>query len=652
MKQPDSLHTVIIVLALSYFPHVLWLPAWVSVFCFSLWAIRFLAAVRRWKAPGRLYLYGLTLLALAGVALFGGGTFYGREAGASLLALMLAVKPFEIRTYRDRMISLFLALFLLFTTLLFTQSLFLGIYLLISLMVIATALMLVNQPQPRLFVSGSQALLLCLQALPLAAIFFVLFPRLPGALIGLRNADSVSITGLSETLSPGSLSELVQSDAIAFRAEFTDPPPDNRHLYWRAAVLWDFNGTTWTRGGASQQRHPDVPFKETQTTYTVALEPTGTAMLPALDIPLEAPPQAALFSDWTLKAHEKIQDKTNYRMRSSLNFSLPPPDTFQIERGLALDTARNPRTQALMASMTADSPGPAALVQQVLQYFRQQGFAYTLSPPMLRSRDSVDEFLFRTRRGYCSHYAQALTWMMRCAGVPARIVVGYQGGEQNPLGDYLIVRQSDAHAWVELALPGQGWTRVDPTQAVAPDRIASGMQQFLTRTGEGSLFMIDDDHWLMQIGHSLQLSWDALNYHWYTWVVDYTLAKQNRLLSRLHFGENIWRSLDTVILIMTASALLFVLASALLILPARSAGPDAVKHIYSRFLKKLQKYGLDVPSHEGPRDQAQRIARRFPHRKADIKTISDMYIQLRYADVQDKHLLRQFRKRIRAFDKH
>lgn len=652
MKQPDSLHTVIIVLVLSYFPHVLWLPAWVSVFCFSLWAIRFLAAVRHWKPPGRLYLYGLTLLALAGVALFGGGAFYGREAGASLLALMLAVKPFEIRIYRDRMISLFLALFLLFTTLLFTQSLFLGLYLLICLMLISTALMLVNQPRPRLFASGSQALLLCLQALPPAAIFFVLFPRLPGALIGLRNTDSVSITGLSETLSPGSLSELVQSDAIAFRAEFTDPPPEHRHLYWRAAVLWDFNGTTWTRGTPSRQRHPDPPFKETQTIYSLTLEPTGNTMLPALDIPLEAPPQAALFSDWTLKAREKIQDKTHYRMRSGLNFSQPQPDPSHIQRGLALDTALNPRTQALMASLSADSPDPAGLVQQALQYFQQQGFSYTLSPPRLRSRDSVDEFLFRTRRGYCSHFAQALTWMMRCAGIPARIAVGYQGGEQNPMGDYLLVRQSDAHAWVEVALPGQGWTRVDPTRTVAPDRIASGMQQFLTRSGEGSLFMIDDDHWLMRFGHNLQLSWDALNYHWYTWVVDYTLAKQNRLFSRLHFGENIWRSLDTVIVIMTVSSLLFVLASALLILPARSAGPDAVKHIYSRFLKKLQKSGIEVPSHQGPRDQAERIARRLPHRKADIKGISDMYIQLRYADVQDKHLLRQFKKRIRAFDKH
>ncbi len=649
MRRPTALQFVLIVLMLSYLPHILWLPAWVSVFCFSLWIIRFLAAAGHWQSPGRCYLYGLTLLALTGVAVFGGGGFYGREAGASLLALMLAVKPFEIRTYRDRMITVFLALFLLFTTLLFTQSLFLGLYLFPCLILIVTAQISVNQEQLRILAAWSRAALLCLQALPLAAIFFFLFPRLPGALIGLRSTDAPGISGLSDTLAPGSLSELAQSKDIAFRAEFAGKPPENPQLYWRAAVLWDFNGTAWTRGTPAEQQAPVLLSGKDQKTYTVTLEPSGNRMLPALDIPLEAPSLAVMLSDWTLKAHNKIQEKTNYRLRSSLKGTMPPSDPALKQRGLALDTSLNPRTQELLQVFAENNPEPEQLVQQVLHYFRRQKFSYTLSPPPLHSSDSVDEFLFRTQSGYCSHFAQAFAWMMRSAGIPSRIVVGYQGGERNPMGDYLIIRQSDAHAWVELALPGKGWTRIDPTQAVAPDRIASGMQQLLAGNGDHSLFMIDDDHWLMHIRHSLRLSWDALNYHWYTWVVDYTLAKQNRLLSRLHLGENIWRSLDTVILIFTASSLIFVLFSALLILPARSTDPDPVKKIYTRFLKALQKSGFTVPPHEGPRDQASRIAEQFPKRRQDIAKICELYVQLRYAGFQDKKLVQQLKKRIKAF---
>ena len=648
MKHPSSIQIVLIVLFVSYLPHVLWLPGWVSVFCCSLWSIRFLSDIKRWPPPGRLYIYGLTLLALTGVIVFRGGAFYGREAGTSLLALMLAVKPFEIRTYRDKMIAVFLTLFLLFTTLLFTQSLVLGIYLFACLVLIMAALIMVNQSRARVRVACSQAGLLCLQALPLAACCFFLFPRLPGALIGLRNLDSPSISGLSETLSPGSLSHLVQSEAIAFRAAFAGSTPERRHLYWRAAVLWDCNGTTWTRGPTVDSPDPEFPFRNARTTYTLTLEPTGKTMLPALDLPLEAPPLASMLEGLTLQAKNKVDKKTHYQVTSTLNSTLPP-DPGQIHRGRVLDRSLNPRTQELMQTLSAGTTGPEEVVAKVRAFFRGQNFSYTLSPPRLRSTHLVDEFLFRTRQGYCSHFAQAFAWMMRSAGIPSRIVVGYQGGEENPMGDYLMVRQSDAHAWVEVVLPGKGWSRIDPTQIVAPARIASGMQHLLAQSGQRSLFLIDDDHWLMKIGHRLQLSWDALNYHWYTWVVDYTLAKQNSLLNRLHLGTNVWQSLNRVIMVFTAFVLIFATVLAVMILPARTPATDPAELTYRRFRKKIQKLGVPVFPEEGPRDEGLRFAEQLPRQKKLIQEISDLYIQLRYAGSQDRRLLQKLKKRVASF---
>ncbi|MCF8038395.1 MAG: DUF3488 and transglutaminase-like domain-containing protein [Desulfohalobiaceae bacterium] len=647
MRQPTHQQTVVCALFLTYAPHMLWLPAWVSLFCLSLWSIRLLAEHKGWKPPGRLYLYALTLLALAGVLIFWGGNFYGRDAGTCLLALMLAIKPFEMKTFRDQMITLFLGLFLLFTVVLFAQNLLTGLYIFSCLILITAAFISLNQSRFQVLPTIGRAFLLFVQGLPLAVVCFVLFPRLPGALVGIQDESPVNISGLSQTLRPGSLSELVQSEAIVFRAKFQGALPENKDLYWRAGVLWDYEDNAWSKTPIPASSPPLFRYKRQQKQYTVTLMPTRQKMLPVLDLPLNVPDFARMEPGLTLQAEREIRKRTAYRITSSLEAALSPPHPDQIRQGLQLDKTTNLRTQKLIRSLSREQDNPEALVARILELFRTGGFTYSLSPPPLGEADPVDKFLFQTRTGYCAHFAQAFAWMMRSARIPARIVIGYQGGRPNPLGEYLMVRQKDAHAWVEIVLPGQGWTRIDPTRAVAPERIETGIQGLTTKIRDEPYLLIPQDHWLMQIGNQIRLGWDALNYHWHSWVLDFTFSKQNRLFSRLHLGQSAWHSLRKVILITTACFVLLSGILALILLRPGKVRQDQVQKLYHRFLRKLSKSGVSVYPHEGPLDLSRRLSFDSRLTNSRVREITRLYIQLRYAGSRDKTLIRKFKKRIK-----
>lgn len=649
MKAPTQLQTVLFALILTYLPHALWLPAWVSIFCLSLWLIRFLAEHKNWNPPGRFYLYTLTLLALTGVVVFWGGHFYGRDGGTCLLALMLAIKPFEIHSTRDQMITLFLGLFLLFTVILFAHNLLSGLYVFCCLILILAGFLTVNQTHSRVLSTIGQAFLLVLQGLPLALICFLVFPRLPGALVGLADTTPVNISGLSQRLSPGNLSSLVLSKTIVFRARFQGAVPENKDLYWRAAVLWEYEDNVWSKKKLLRPGLVGFQHKGREKGYTLTLEPTRQKMLPVLDLPLNTPELARMLPGLTLEAKQEVQKRIKYHCISSLDSALAPPGPAQIRQGLQLDRSRNPRTKQLLRSLNTQQANSKAVVAQVLDFFRESGLFYSLNPPLLTTRDPVDEFLFDTRTGYCAHFAQAFAWMMRFAGIPARIVVGYQGGELNPLGEYLIVRQSDAHAWVEIVLPGQGWTRIDPTRTVAPERIASGIRGLRQQAGSGPIFLIPQDHWLVQIAHQIRLGWDALNYTWYDWVVGYTFSRQNKLFSRLHLGESAWQSLRTVILILTASFVLLSGFLALVLFRHRELEQDQAKRCYNLFLRKLSKGGQPIYAQEGPQDLSRRVSRNNPAAASRVKQIVELYIQLRYAGNTDKKLLARLKKQVKRF---
>jgi transglutaminase-like putative cysteine protease len=326
---------------------------------------------------------------------------------------------------------------------------------------------------------------------------------------------------------PGDISRLIQSDELAFRAEFKARQPTPQQLYWRGPVLWDYDGRTWLT-----HTPPDfVPLHAAglgePLTYRLILEPQRQPWLLLLGLPKRLPPLPGshLGPDLQWQSDKPIDQRLQYEVEAWPDYRLQA-DTPPGPRALALPAEGDPQARELARQWQAQSANDAAIVARALTLFRQEPFHYTLAPPPL-GLNAVDGFLFASRRGFCEHYAGSFVFLMRAAGVPARVVTGYQGGEKNPLGGHYVIRGRDAHAWAEVWLAGQGWVRVDPTAAVAPSRVERGIAGALPAHERIGGFV--DAGWLMP----LRLTWDLVNNQWNVWVLGYDDDRQRRLLERL-----------------------------------------------------------------------------------------------------------------------
>lgn len=462
-------------------------------------------------------------------------------------------------------------------------------------------------------------------------LLFVLFPRIPGPIWGLPKDAHGGVTGLSDSMNPGSISDLGQSDAVAFRASFEggEMPPANR-LYWRGPVLWDTDGRRWTgdRRLELDATPPPVTPLGPALAYTLTLEPHQQRFLLALDLPGAAPPGARLGRDFQLWSDQPVRDRLRYSMRAWPDYRVDALSAVERQRALALPVGQHPRSRALAREWRAQAASDDEVVQFALLHFREQPFVYTLSPPLLTG-DVVDEFLFLSQRGFCEHYAAAFTVLMRAAGVPTRVVTGYQGGERNPLGDYLLVRQRDAHAWAEVWLDGRGWVRVDPTAAVAPIRVEQGMQAALPDSvGAGSVLGLEGSAPMLAAVKQLSQIWDTVNNSWNQWVLGYGPARQAELMARLGFGRLDWRWLGIALLVTVALVLAAVVAWLL-----RGRRPDPVLRAYRRLCGKLSRAGLPRRPCEGPRDYAARVVAARPDLRAPLLPLVDEYVAVRYGGI-------------------
>jgi transglutaminase-like putative cysteine protease len=402
-------------------------------------------------------------------------------------------------------------------------------------------------------------------------------------------------------MTPGMISSLALSDDIAFRVKFIDPVPAQGNLYWRASVLSRFDGRTWTA-------QPQTPMKvgsvkalpgSPSTRYQVTLEPHGRRWLFALETPL-TPPQlignsAYLANDFQLLANERIGTRLRYDITSWTQFSLQAdsaPD--ELNDSLQRAAGYNPATARFARNLLAQSSDSAELVALVLQYFRREPFSYTLEPPLL-GRNSVDEFLFSSRAGFCEHYASAFVVLMRELGIPARVVTGYQGGEINPSDGYMEVRQSDAHAWAEVWIEQRGWIRVDPTGAVAPERIARSVASQSPRRLFGGLMTLSpaNDSWLAMT----RFTWDALSNAWNQRVLNYSPERQKDLVARLGIDKVDWPTL--IALMLGAGSL--VMAIMMVPLLMNRAKPDPASKLYATFCQRMARFGIVRAPHDGPR---------------------------------------------------
>ena len=637
-------------------PHWPTLAAWMPVLLLTAIAWRFGVGLYGWPAPPRTARLILAFSAFVAV-LLRYRTLNGVEAGSALLVVMVALKFLESRNQRDQLVLIMISYFLLFASLLTERGPLMVVYATVLVWLTTVALIQIGRRGEFLPYRATGALSgrLLLHALPVLVALFVLFPRLPGPLWALPGNVSSGATGLNDTMSPGDITNLGLSDEIAFRVEFDARPPRASDLYWRGPSLTHFNGRTWSmlQGSRRGERVADtIEYRGEPTSYRVTLAPTGRNWAFALDMPRQWSGDNSLRmgSDYQLVTFfgERRARRLDYRVTSHVDYNAREPLT-EREREVfrALPPDSSPRARALAAGWLTDAPGGRELIERAMAYLRSQPFQYTLTPPALGAQP-VDEFLFETREGFCEHYASALTVLLRAAGLPARVVTGYQGGEFNALGSYYIVRQSDAHAWTEVWLEDEGWVRVDGVAAVAPERVALGFDRF----GSGGATAVAAalrSGW----GRQVALFWDAIETGWQSWIIGYGPDLQRVLLESLGF-EGLRRMQRSAVLLGLATvatvALLLGLSIYLAWRQRRRTAFDPAASCFAGFVRHLQR--LQVPARapcEGPRAYAERAAGTLPHAAARIRGVIDLYLRARYEPDADGAALAALAAEVAAF---
>ena len=598
-------------------------PLWAVAIALALLAWR-LATARssRWY-PG-LAARALLALALVAIVLARFHTLNGLTAGTTLLMLMAGLKLLETRRPRDEFVLVAAGLFLLLAACLDRQELARVPMYALEAWLCCTALALIAAPgcgaAAALRLSG-RALLL---ALPLAVLLFLFFPRLAGAFWAIPHAEQ-ALSGLSDSMSPGSITELVSSYDSAFRARFTGatPPPEER--YWRGPVLHDFDGRTWRRAeGALRTRQPRE-YLGTPYRYQLALEPSRRHWWIALDTPARSPDSHVLLSyDYQLLSTEPVMEPLSFEGLSyTRTRALEPLDAGAEREDTRLPSAGNPRAHALAESLRAAARSDAAFVQAVLEYLRTGGFAYSLTPERLGS-DAIDDLLFTTREGFCGHYASAFVMLMRAGGIPAHVVTGYLGGEWNPVGGYFLVRQADAHAWAEVWLAGRGWTRIDPTAVIAPERLRRGIFDLMPGALSGPRRLLQAAPWLT----ALLQRWDAANTWWNNHVVKFDFGAQLDLLGR--FGVRTPDARDLGWAFMVALCGWLAIVAWYVGRAGRATRPDALARTYARLCRKLARVAPPRALHQGPLSLAAAVSACRPDLRDAVEPLLERYVQLRY----------------------
>lgn len=542
--------------AASIFPLFFHLPIWVATTWLVALVWRIQIQRRRWKHPN-----AIVKIAMAGLCV---GLTYATYSGINgvepmvgFLVCSFVLKLIEMKTSKDALIVLFIGFIAVAAQFLFAQTIFAAIVAIGSCVVLLTAwqaaLRTRERSIPQHLKYGAELLI---QAAPFMVLFFVFLPRL-GPLWSVPFPKTAGTTGFSDSLTLGDIGELVQSPETAFRAEFEGAVPHNRDLYWRGLVLNHFDGRSWRaetldeiQGGMREALVASSVFK-----YSVIMEPHDQRWLFSLGIPVSAKSNnlpIRLFDGHVLNAKNVISQKTQYDVRAV------PQDIYQFQPLSEAEKAYltflpegvNPKSLELVNKWRAEGKSPAQILASILELFSNE-FYYTLRPGNY-GRHAIDEFLFSNKRGFCEHYSSSFTFLMRAAGVPSRIVLGYQGGTMNVEEKYIQVRQSDAHAWAEVWMDGR-WLRVDPTSAVSPERIEQGVAEALS---EEERKLVEPGFWNSPLARALYQRWDAMGYSWNKWVLNFDDSKQKDLLSTF-LGD--YHPLRVGIAFMVLSVVLFLL---------------------------------------------------------------------------------------------
>ncbi len=653
---------LLVAVLIAVAPHFLHLPWWSTALTCLLWFWRAWLTIARQPPPGRIAMVPLLVTATVLVWLQH-GSIIGHEAGVNLLVLLIALKLLELRTRRDLNLVVFLTFFVQITLFLYQQDLLVALLSVCTTLLLFFILLSINLAETDLTAARKASLVLRIfaKAVPLTVTLFLLFPRLQVPLFAFAGAELSSSTGLSESMSPGSINRLVESDAVALRAQFDGSIPAPDQLYWRGPVFGRFDGRTWSgHSHRALSRIDPVLVRvdpKSAIEYTVTMEATRRNWIIALELPLvieSADFQYVLSDDLQPLAGASLRDRVQYRVRSYSSFVVGPLEAdADLSQWLQLPPGYNPRALQFAADLRNQIVDPSdrnphardpALINAVLNHFRRGGYHYTLQPPVL-GRDSIDEFLFETRLGFCEHYASAFVVLMRAVGIPARVVTGYQGGEVNPVDGYLTVRQSDAHAWAEVWLPGRGWKRVDPTGVVSPVRIEQGAAELASQYG---LSHFGRPGTLLGWIGTWRMNWEAIENVWNQAVLNYSADRQRSLISQLGVAPS-WRNLSiafalTVTLVLTALAVLSL---------RHREVRDPLAELVAQLRARLALAGLKSPPNEGLTDLKSRLTARLGPPQVEegaalVQALEDARYRRTGAALRPAEL-RELRARVRRF---
>ena len=638
-----NLVAIVVSIAAVMAPHIPHVPNWTIAFCTIGLLVRLTGALQHRTLPTKWVLIVLTGIAAAGV-IYSYGTLFGRDSAVTLLLAMTVLKLLEMRESRDITVIIVLCYFLTITNFFYTQSIPTAIYSLGAVWIVtATMVSLQHRATPgRLKEVIVTSGILLGQAVPVMLVLFILFPRIDGPLWGLPRIQQSGRSGLSDSMAPGSMSRLSLSDAIAFRVEFETLPANAKQLYWRGPVLWDYDGRTWRH--SQRVMLPEFQFESLgpKLQYSVTLEPHDKRWLFLVDMPSKLPANSTLTRDYQVVSFRPVRQRLRYTAESS-PFYRVGKDALQVElrRARSLPDSAAPQTRALVRQWRNEGLDSRQIADRALNMFRTQPFIYTLEPPPL-DKDPVDQFLFETRRGFCEHFASSFAVMMRAAGIPTRVVTGYLGGEVNPVDGFLVVRQSEAHAWNEVWLRGEGWVRFDPTAAVSPLRIQQGLASAVPQSDTQPLLRRAQLEWMIKLRHQ----WDAATNSWNQWVLGYTPERQNRFLSSFGIPDIDWR--DMIVALMVASSAIVSTFAIIMFARLRSRRIDHIQNLWLRYCNLMASQGIVRKPSEGPKDFTERVINILPAVRDRVRRTCDLYIELRYDINPDISRFREFRKEIAA----
>jgi protein-glutamine gamma-glutamyltransferase len=633
-------------IGLIAFPHIDHIPKALVVFFYLLLSWRFIGVWKQNWLPNKLIIFFLTVCGLALLYSQHQGVL-GRDGGTRLFVTALALKLLEIKSERDLYLISYLAFIVAASQFLYEQSLLMAAYILFVCCVMLATLVCINSGKPQTVAALKTASLIIVQAIPMAVVLFILFPRVEAPRWLLFNQEHQARTGLSDSMEPGSISDLGVSGELVFRVKFNGAMPPSEQRYWRGPVLSHTDGKRWTQVKDIRfgQFLDNPVFKGSSYQYTLLMEPQDKKWVFAMDMPAEFSLPLSRNANYQLITSENPDKRAEYKITSYSNYNTGYINRTEFKDSTQLPDEPSGKIKQLVKQLHGFDSTPEHFIENLLNHFRKENFHYTLTPPLMEAYP-IETFLFETRYGFCSHYAAAFVYLMRVAHIPARVVTGYQGGELNMAGNFLEIRQADAHAWAEVWIENKGWVRFDPTAAIAPERIERNIDiDQLVQGGAISYVMTsaaaqEAFNWLKQ---ARQL-WSNVDYNWQRWVINYDNKNQSRFLSSLGIAD-----IKAMIYWMVGIIGLITALLSWLLLYQKQKTTDPTLRIYNRFCKKVVKRGLLRGRGEGAKDFAGRVKIKLPEQARNIDQITDVFIKLRYGKNATPVDLKIFNKLVERF---